>query len=94
METRVLRGGRLKQGTYDPGAQVMEIEFVDGTIRRFKAVPSEVWRRLLASPNPASYYEDRIEEEYAFERDRATGDAEARSKLDALFGSPPGKPAD
>jgi hypothetical protein len=50
-------------------------------------VPAEVWRRLISSPNPATYVEDRIEEEYPVERKRASGGDPARSRLDDLFGS-------
>ncbi|GMV03575.1 MAG: KTSC domain-containing protein [Burkholderiaceae bacterium] len=86
MERRPLRGGRLKAAGYDAREQRLEIDFVDGERRIFKAVPAEVWRRLVAAPNPASFYTDRIEEEYAVTRTRADGQGEARSKLDSLFG--------
>ena len=91
MERRKLTGGRLSGAGYDAAARLLEIEFVDGEIRRFKAVPAEVWRRLIAAPNPAVYYSDRIEEEYAIERGRATKGADARAGLDSLFGPPPGE---
>lgn len=86
MERRTLRGGRLKAGAYDAREQRLEIDFVDGERRAFKAVPAEVWRRLIAAPNPAVFYADRIEEEYAFERGRADRSGGARSQLDSLFG--------
>ncbi|MCD6732980.1 MAG: KTSC domain-containing protein [Burkholderiaceae bacterium] len=91
MERRPLRGGRLKAAGYDAREQLLEIDFVDGERRIYKAVPPEVWRRLLAAPNPASFYMDRIEEEYAVTRARADGRDDARSKLDSLFGPGPGK---
>jgi hypothetical protein len=91
MERRTLRGGRLKAAAYDAREQRLEIDFVDGERRIFVAVPPEVWRRLVAAPNPASFYTDRIEEEYAVKRARVEGDADARSKLDALFGPGSGK---
>lgn len=87
MERRTLRGGRLKAGGYDARGQRLEIDFADGERRVFKAVPPEVWRRLVAAPNPAVFYADRIEEEYAWERARAERSADARSKLDGLFGA-------
>ncbi|MDT3679808.1 MAG: KTSC domain-containing protein [Burkholderiaceae bacterium] len=87
MERRTLHGGRLRAAAYDARAQRLEIDFVDGERRAFKAVPPEVWRRLVAAPNPAVFYADRIEEEYAFERARANQAGDARSKLDSLFGS-------
>lgn len=88
MERRNLRGGRLKAAAYDSREQLLEIDFVDGERRTFQAVPVEVWRRLIESPNPASYYADRIEEEYVVSRGKTPAGADARSKLDALFGAP------
>lgn len=85
-ERRTLRGGRLAAAAYDPREQQLEIDFVDGERRIFKAVPAEVWRRFVAAPNPAVFYADRIEEEYAVERGRAERSGDARSKLDSLFG--------
>ncbi len=87
MEKRSLKSARLKAAAYDSGARVLEIEFHGGELRRFKNVPTEVWRRLLAAPNPASFFEDRIEEEYPFERSRSTAGGDARSTLDSLFGA-------
>ncbi|GAA4412698.1 hypothetical protein GCM10023089_29660 [Quisquiliibacterium transsilvanicum] len=91
MEHRALRGGRLKAGAYDEHSQRLELCFVDGSVRVYKSVPAEVWRRLLAAPNPASYLEDRIAEEYPLERGSAAADPEAKARLDALFGTPPAK---
>jgi hypothetical protein len=89
MERRRISGGRLRSAGYDAGAQRLEIEFVDGTLKSFRSVPAEVWRRLVSSPNPAVFYADRIEEEYPFDAGRASGDSDARAKLDSLFGSGP-----
>ncbi len=90
MQRQRLSGGALKSGGYDSSQQLLELEFADGRIRHFRHVPAEVWRRLVASPNPGSFYEDRIAEEYPqSDAGRAgTGD-DARRKLDDLFGSPP-----
>jgi len=91
IERRALKGGRLRSGTYDEAGQRLELEFVDGSVKVYRSVPAEVWRRLLAAPNPASYHEDRIAEEYPVERGSATADPDAKARLDALFGSPPAK---
>lgn len=91
MERRPIHGGRLESAGYDERERRLEIAFVDGRVQVFKAVPVEVWRRLLASPNPASYYEDRIAEEYPVERGAAAAHPDAKARLDALFGPPPAK---
>lgn len=87
MERRTLHRGRLKAAAYDAREQRLEIDFVDGERRLFEAVPAEVWRRFVAAPDPAVFYTDRIEEEYAVKRARANRTGDARSKLDSLFGA-------
>jgi hypothetical protein len=89
MQRRPLKGGRLKSGSYDERDQRLEIDFSDGSVRIYQGVPAEVWRRLLSSPNPASFFEDRIADEYPNSPGSAAGDAQARSRLDDLFGAPP-----
>jgi hypothetical protein len=86
MRRTPLHTDRLKSAGYDAGASRLEIEFASGEIRVYKAVPGEVARRFFASPNPSAFWEDRIAEEYPYERAAGAPDAEARAKLDALFG--------
>ena len=88
METQRLNSSLLKSAGSDSRQQRLELEYTSGERRVFKAVPPEVYRRLIAAPNPAAYYEDRIAEEYAWERGSGGGDQNTRAKLDALFGSP------
>ena len=50
-------------------------------------VPAEVDRRLCSAPNPATYWEDRIAEEYPKTRPMtSSADPEAAKKLGDLFG--------
>jgi len=86
MERKTLRGGSLKAAAYDAAQRRLEIDRVDGARQIYRNVPVEVWRRLIAAPNPASYLEDRIADEYPVERTRVAGGGEARSRLDDLFG--------
>lgn len=89
MDKRRIHAGRLRAAGYDASGQRLEIEFDDGSIKTFRSVPGEVWRRLIAAPNPAVFYADRIEEEYPFDAGRASGSTDVRAKLDSLFGSGP-----
>lgn len=89
MERRALKGGRLKSGEYHEREQRLELEFVDGAVRVYQGVPAEVWRRLLAAPNPASFFEDRIADEYPNKPGSARAADGAKDRLDALFGAPP-----
>ncbi len=86
MQRRPLHTDRLKSAGYDARERRLEIEFSNGDVRVYTAVPDEVARRFFASPNPAAYWEDRIAEEYVVERAAGGRDADARAKLDGLFG--------
>lgn len=89
IERKPLRGGKLKSAGHDRRTLRLEVEFVDGSVRHYEGVPDEVWRRLLSSPNPGSFFEDRIADEYP-NRPASAGTApEARARLDDLFGTPP-----
>ena len=70
MERKRLNSSRIRSVGYDPGLQKMEIEFSDGHVNAYGGVSPEVYRSLLNSPSPTSFFEDRIEEEYTAQRIR------------------------
>jgi hypothetical protein len=78
-------GGKIRRAIYDAQEKRLELEFSGGTLRIYRAVPSPVWEKLCASPNPASYWEDRIAEEYPESKGSAASRPDARARLDALF---------
>ncbi len=97
MERKALKGGQLIEGGYDESEKLLEIVFRDLSVKRFKPVPLEVWKRLVAAPSAGTYYEDRIQDEYpssaapklnsrpkSAESDDPA--AAAQAKLAALFG--------
>jgi hypothetical protein len=86
MEFKKISGGNLVKAGFDAAQGILEIHFNDGKIKRFKSVQAEVFRRLVASPNPATYYDDRIDQEYPVEHGRASATDSAQKKLDDLFG--------
>ena len=94
MDRQPLKGGsRLRSAGFDTRAGELELEFADRSLRVYRGVPVEVWRRLLAAPNPGSYFEDRIEEEYPWSAGTGTATPDARARLDDLFGSAPTPPS-
>lgn len=79
MQRKSLNSDKLRSAGYDEREQHLEIEYSDRSITVFKHVPLEVWRRLIAAPNPAAYYDDRIAEEYPRERG-STGSGRRRTR--------------
>lgn len=64
MTTQVFTSGRIRRAEYDPGSRQLDLHFDNGSVLAYKHVPQEVVRRLCSAPNPATYWEDRIAEEY------------------------------
>lgn len=64
MPTRSFTTGRIRKADYDPASHQLDLHFDNGSVIAYKHVPDEVWRRLCSAPNPATYWEDRIAEEY------------------------------
>lgn len=88
METRTFNAGRIRKAAYDAGTQQLDLHWDDGrTIRAYRHVPQEVWRRLCSAPNPTTYWEDRIAEEYPKGTPMAgTGGGDKPKDLRDLFG--------
>ncbi|MFO1193218.1 MAG: KTSC domain-containing protein [Rhodoferax sp.] len=87
MPTHTFRSGRIRQAQYDPAMRHLELLWDDKTVRAYQPVPEEVFRRLCQAPNPATYWEDRIAEEYPSARPRrAAGAPDAAQQFKDLFG--------
>lgn len=88
IEHRMLHTAKLKSAGYDEKGRVLEIAFHNGELKAYRGVPQEVARRLFAAPNPASFWEDRIAEEYPVATGRVEGEPDPTAALKDLFGKP------
>ena len=64
MPTKTFTSGRIKKAEYDPVSRQLDLHWDTKTVQAYKQVPEEVYRRLCSAPNPATYWDDRIAEEY------------------------------
>ena len=64
MTSRTFSSGRIRRADYDPVTRQLDLLWDNRTVTAYRPVPDEVFRRLCAAPYPASYWEDRIAEEY------------------------------
>lgn len=64
MATKTFSGGRIRKAEYDPASRQLDLHWDNRSVTAYKHVPEEVFRRLCSAPNPATYWEDRIAEEY------------------------------
>lgn len=86
MERKKLRGATLREAGFDARDSRLELHFANGEVRVYKGVQREVFERLCAAPNAGSYFDDRIRDEYPWERGSAGAGDEAKRRADDLFG--------
>jgi hypothetical protein len=85
MITKAFNSGRIRQAHYDAASGQLELHWDNGNVLAYKQVPQEVFRRLCSAPNPTTYWEDRIAEEYP-KGTPQTKAARAAPDLRDLFG--------
>jgi hypothetical protein len=89
MPIKTFPSSRIRQAHYDTASRQLDLHWDDKTVRAYKQVPEEVYRRLCSAPNPATYWEDRIAEEYPKAQPRNGGGADdASRRFNDLFGAP------
>ena len=64
MQRKRVNSSRLRSVGYDEASQILEVEMSNGSVYQYSKVSPEVYRRFMAAPNPTSFFEDRIEEDY------------------------------
>jgi hypothetical protein len=87
MPTQTFTSGRIRKADYDTESQQLDLHWENKTLLAYKHVPQEVYRRLCSAPNPATYWEDRIAEEYPKGTPMKSSVApDGAKKLSDLFG--------
>jgi hypothetical protein len=86
MNRKPLKSSKIRSAGHDQRSRVMEIEFVNGDIFEYTSVSPEIYRQLMASPSPNSFFEDKIEESFSGKRTGRAAKSSASDALDALFG--------
>ena len=87
MPIKLFTSGRIRKADYDPSTQQLDLHWDNQSVLAYKQVPAEVFRRLCSAPNPATYWEDRIAEEYPKGHPMKSGSAgNAPKDLGDLFG--------
>lgn len=68
MQRKRVNSSRLRAVGYDEASRTLEIEMSNGQVFQYTGVYPEVYRRLMAAPNPTSFFDDKIAEEYTPKR--------------------------
>jgi KTSC domain-containing protein len=88
MPTKMFTSGRIRKAVYDSASRQLDLHWENKSILAYKQVPEEVYRRLCSAPNPATYWEDRIADEYPKGTPMtSTAAQDGAKKLSDLFGN-------
>ena len=68
MERKRVNSSKIRSVGYDEKSQVLEVELSNGQVYQYPKVYPEVYRRFMAAPNPTSFFDDKIAEEYTAKR--------------------------
>ncbi len=68
MERRRVNSSKLRSVGYDEHTRTLEVEMSNGQVFQYSGVYPEVYRRFMAAPNPTSFFDDKIAEEYSAKR--------------------------
>ncbi|TAK44642.1 MAG: KTSC domain-containing protein [Betaproteobacteria bacterium] len=68
MERKRVNSSKIRSVGYDEKSQTLEVELTNGQVWQYPKVYPEVYRRFMAAPNPTSFFEDRIAEDYSGKR--------------------------
>jgi hypothetical protein len=64
VERKRVNSSKLRSVGYDEKTRTLEVEMSTGQVYQYTGVYPEVHRRLMAAPNPTSFFDDKIAEEY------------------------------
>ena len=85
--SKTFTNGRICWADYNAESQQLDLHWDNKSTLAYKQVPQEVFRRLCSAPNPTTYWEDRIAEEYPKGRPMTSAAVPAGTKtLNDLFG--------
>lgn len=88
MDEHTFKSGRIRKVSFNRSERQLEVTWDNKTTTAYRPVPQEVFDRLCKAPNPETYFEDRIAEEYPKVEPHKKGDCStARQDLNNLFGN-------
>ncbi len=68
VQRQPVTSSNLKSVGYDRANRVLEIEFQNGRVYRYRGVPPEEYEELLKAPSLGRYFIATIRDEYGYDR--------------------------
>ena len=70
MERKKVSSSKIRSVGYDDRAQILEVEFNNGSVMQYSRVSSDLHRRLMSAGSVASFFEDHIQDTFSEKRMR------------------------
>ncbi len=70
MDRKQISSSRIRSVGYDTATRTLQVEFNNGDIFDYYPVPEDIYRRMMSASSVASFFADRIEEDYSSRRVR------------------------
>jgi len=64
VQRKRVNSSKLRSVGYDEASRTLEVEMSNGQVFQYTGVYPEVYRGFMAAPNPTSFFDDKIAEEY------------------------------
>ena len=68
MQRKRVNSSKVRSVGYDEKSQTLEVELSNGQVFQYVKVFPEVYRQFMAAPNPTTFYDDKIAEDYTGRR--------------------------
>jgi hypothetical protein len=62
IERKAVQSSNVKSVGYDPGAEILEVQFISGGIYRYSGVCPEKYEALMAAPSVGSFIQRHIKQ--------------------------------
>ena len=68
MERKKISSSKIRSVGYDDRAQILEVEFNNGSVMQYSRVSNDLRRRLMSAGSVASFLEDNIQDTFSGKR--------------------------
>ena len=68
MQRKRVNSSKVRSVGYDENSQTLEVELSNGQVYQYVKVYPEVYRQFMAAPNPTTFFDDKIAEDYTGRR--------------------------
>jgi hypothetical protein len=68
MQRKRVNSSKIRSVGYDEQSQTLEVELSSGQVYQYVKVYPEVYRQFMAAPNPTTFFDDKIAEDYTGRR--------------------------